>query len=87
MQRKNVRRFGDFLTRRKKIAEERDWTEAEVERDVMAAIREARKMRTPRRRCRERLGTIAGRPFLVQSARSGPSTPSGADLRGGVRLR
>jgi hypothetical protein len=51
MQRKNVRRFGDFgLTRRKKIAEERDWTEAEVERDVMAAIREARKMRTPRRR-------------------------------------
>jgi hypothetical protein len=50
MQRKNMRRFGDFLNRRKKLAEERDWTEAEVERDVMAAICEARKTGTPRRR-------------------------------------
>ncbi len=44
------RRFGDVLARRKKLANERGWTEEEVERDVTAAVREVRKARAARRR-------------------------------------
>jgi hypothetical protein len=44
------RRFGDVLTRRKELADERGWTEKQVERDVMAAVREVRKARAARRR-------------------------------------
>ncbi len=43
-------RFGELLARRKKIAREHDWTEQEVERDVMAAVREVRRARAARRR-------------------------------------
>lgn len=44
------RRFGELLERRKKIAGEHDWTEHDVERDVMAAVREVRRARAARRR-------------------------------------
>jgi Ribbon-helix-helix protein, copG family len=44
------RRFGDILGRREKLAAERGWTEEDVERDVMAAVREVRRARTARRR-------------------------------------
>ncbi|HEY3017246.1 MAG TPA: ribbon-helix-helix protein, CopG family [Gaiellaceae bacterium] len=43
-------RFGELLERRKKIARGHDWTEQEVERDVMAAVREVRRARAARRR-------------------------------------
>jgi len=44
------RRFDELLRRRERIAKEHDFTEEEVERDVMAAIREVRKARAARRR-------------------------------------
>jgi Ribbon-helix-helix protein, copG family len=44
------RRFGDLLSRREKLAAERGWAEEDVERDVMAAVREVRKARAARRR-------------------------------------
>ena len=44
------RRFGDLLARRRELADEQRWTEEEVERDVMAAVREVRKARAARRR-------------------------------------
>ncbi|SRR5712691_2071990 len=44
------RRFGDLLERRVKLARDRGWSEAEVDRDVTAAVREVRRARTARRR-------------------------------------
>ena len=44
------RRFGELLSRRRQLAGKRGWTEDEVERDVLAAVREVRKARTARRR-------------------------------------
>ena len=44
------RRFDTLLDRRRQIARERGFDEGEVERDVMAAVREARKARAARRR-------------------------------------
>jgi Ribbon-helix-helix protein, copG family len=44
------RRFGGLLERRDRIARERGFDEAEVERDVMAAVHEARRARAARRR-------------------------------------
>lgn len=44
------RRFDELLERRRRIAEERGFSEEEVERDVMAAVREVRKARAARRR-------------------------------------
>lgn len=44
------RRFEELLRRRDRIAKEHDFSEEDVERDVMAAIREVRKARTARRR-------------------------------------
>jgi hypothetical protein len=44
------RRFGDILARREKLAAQRGWTEEDVERDVMAAVREVRRARAARRR-------------------------------------
>ena len=44
------RRFDALLKRRDRIAREHGFDEAEVERDVMAAVREVRRARTARRR-------------------------------------
>jgi hypothetical protein len=44
------RRFDALLERRRKIAAGRSFSEEEVERDVMAAVREVRKARPARRR-------------------------------------
>jgi Ribbon-helix-helix domain len=44
------RRFEALLRRRDKIAKERGFTEEEVERDVMEAVREVRRSRAARRR-------------------------------------
>jgi hypothetical protein len=44
------RRFDALLERRRKAAAGRGFTEEEVERDVMAAVREVRKARAARRR-------------------------------------
>jgi len=44
------RRFDALLKRRDRIAEELDVTEAEVEQDVMAAVKEVRRNRAARRR-------------------------------------
>jgi hypothetical protein len=44
------RRFGELLERQKKIARDHGWTEHDVERDVMAAVREVRRARAARRR-------------------------------------
>jgi hypothetical protein len=44
------RRFADLLERRDRIAKERGFDEAEVERDVMDAVREVRRARAARRR-------------------------------------
>jgi hypothetical protein len=44
------RRFDALLTRRDRIAKAGDFTEEEVERDVMEAIREVRKAHAARRR-------------------------------------
>ncbi len=44
------RRFEALLRRRDKIAKERRFTEKEVERDVMEAVREVRRARAARRR-------------------------------------
>lgn len=44
------RRFDALLRRRDRIAKEHDFTEEEVERDVVEAIREVRKARAARRR-------------------------------------
>lgn len=43
------RRFDELLERRRRIAAERGFSEEEVERDVMAAVREVRKARAARR--------------------------------------
>jgi hypothetical protein len=43
-------RFGALLERRDRIAQERGFEEAAVERDVMAAVREVRRARAARRR-------------------------------------
>ena len=43
-------RFGALLEQRSAIAQERDFPEHEVDRDVMAAVREVRKARAARRR-------------------------------------
>jgi hypothetical protein len=44
------RRFEALLERRDRIAEERGFDEAQVERDVRAAVREVRRTRAARRR-------------------------------------
>jgi hypothetical protein len=44
------RRFAALLERRDRIARERGFDEAEVEREVMAAVREVRRARAARRR-------------------------------------
>lgn len=44
------RRFDALLERRRRIAEEGGFDEAEVERDVMQAVREVRRARAARRR-------------------------------------
>jgi hypothetical protein len=44
------RRFADLLERRDRIAKEHGFDEAEVERDVMDAVREVRRARAARRR-------------------------------------
>jgi hypothetical protein len=44
------RRFATLLARRDKIASEHDFTEDEVVRDVMEAVREVRRARAARRR-------------------------------------
>jgi Ribbon-helix-helix protein, copG family len=44
------RRFDALLRRRDRIARERGFDESDVERDVMAAVREVRRARTARRR-------------------------------------
>ena len=44
------RRFDALLRRRARIAKERGFDEADVERDVMAAVREVRRARAARRR-------------------------------------
>jgi hypothetical protein len=44
------RRFDELLRRRDRIARERGFDEAEVERDVMAAVRDVRRARAARRR-------------------------------------
>jgi hypothetical protein len=44
------RRFDALLERRDRIARERDFDETDVERDVMAAVREVRRARAARRR-------------------------------------
>jgi hypothetical protein len=43
-------RFDALLRRRDRIARERGFDESDVERDVMAAVREVRRARTARRR-------------------------------------
>lgn len=43
------RRFDELLERRRQIAEELGFSEKEVERDVMAAVREVREARAARR--------------------------------------
>jgi hypothetical protein len=43
-------RFHKLLTRQTRRTRGRGWTEAEVERDVTAALREVRKARAARRR-------------------------------------
>lgn len=45
-----ARRLGELLERRRRVAEEHGFSEAEVERDVMEAVREVRRERTARRR-------------------------------------
>jgi hypothetical protein len=45
-----TRRFDEFLERGRKRAQQEGWTEEEVERDVMEAIREVRRARAARRR-------------------------------------
>ena len=44
------RRFGELLERRERIAKERGFADADVERDVTAAVREVRRARAARRR-------------------------------------
>jgi Ribbon-helix-helix domain len=44
------RRFDELLERRRRIAAEGGFSEEEVERDVMEAVREVRKARAARRR-------------------------------------
>ena len=44
------RRFEALLERRDRVAEERGFDEAQVERDVKAAVREVRRTRAARRR-------------------------------------
>lgn len=44
------RRFEALLGRRDKLAQEHGWSEEDVERDVMDAVRQVRKARTARRR-------------------------------------
>ena len=44
------RRFDELMERRRRIAEEHGWTEEEVERDVLDAVREVRRARAARRR-------------------------------------
>jgi hypothetical protein len=44
------RRFSALLERRRRIADEEDFSQDEVERDVMEAVREVRKARAARRR-------------------------------------
>jgi hypothetical protein len=43
-------RFDELMRRRDRVAKERGFTEAEVEQDVMEAIREVRKAHAARRR-------------------------------------
>jgi hypothetical protein len=44
------RRFEELLERRRRLAQKRDWDEAQVERDVMEAVREVRRARSARGR-------------------------------------
>jgi predicted DNA-binding protein len=44
------RRFSALLQRRARIADEKDFSQEEVERDVMDAVREVREARAARRR-------------------------------------
>lgn len=44
------RRFSALLERRRRIADKEDFSQDEVERDVMEAVREVRKARAARRR-------------------------------------
>jgi len=44
------RRFDELMERRRRIAAEHEWTEEEVERDVLSAVREVRRARAARRR-------------------------------------
>jgi predicted DNA-binding protein len=44
------RRFSALLQRRARIADEQDFSQEKVERDVMEAVREVRKARAARRR-------------------------------------
>jgi hypothetical protein len=43
-------RFEELLAQRTRLAQDRGWTEDEVERDVTAALDEVRRARTARRR-------------------------------------
>ena len=43
------RRFGDLLARRARLARDRGWSDAEVDRDVNAAVRDVRRARAARR--------------------------------------
>ena len=44
------RKFGELLERRGRLAQEREWDEEQVERDVMEAVREVRRARSARSR-------------------------------------